>query len=47
MEATRGDVSELKQENEQIKLVVAELVLRNRVVNKSLLEQEVESTWDS
>lgn len=34
-EATRGDVSALKQENEQLKLVVAELVLRNRVLKKA------------
>jgi len=46
-EATRSDVSALKQENEQLKLVVAELVLRNRVLKKSLLEQEVGSPWDS
>ena len=46
-EATRSDVSALKQENEQLKLVVAELVLRNRGLKKSLLEQEVGSSWDS
>lgn len=46
-EATRGDVSALKQENEQLKQVVAELVLRNRVLKKSLLEREVGNEWDT
>jgi transposase len=35
-EATSDDVSELRQENEQLKQLVAELSLSNRVLKKSL-----------
>ena len=35
-EATSGEVTELKQENEQLKVLVAELSLKNRVLKKSL-----------
>jgi transposase len=35
-EANSGEVSELKQENEQLKQLVAELSLKNRVLKKSL-----------
>jgi transposase len=43
-EATREDVSDLRSENEQLKQVVAELVLTNRVLKKSVLGSE--SEWD-
>ena len=35
-EATSNEVTELKQENEQLKQLVAELSLKNRVLKKSL-----------
>ena len=35
-QATTGDVSGLRRENEQLKQVVAELTLKNRVLKKSL-----------
>ncbi len=35
-EANSDDVSELRKENEQLKQLVAELSLRNRVLKKSL-----------
>ena len=35
-EASRGEVSELRNENEQLKQWVAELNLKNRVLKKSL-----------
>ena len=35
-EATSSEVTELKQENEQLKVLVAELSLKNRVLKKSL-----------
>jgi transposase len=35
-EATSSEVTELKQENEQLKQLVAELSLKNRVLKKSL-----------
>jgi transposase len=35
-EATSTEVTELKQENEQLKQLVAELSLKNRVLKKSL-----------
>lgn len=35
-QANSGDVSALRRENEQLKQVVAELTLRNRVLKKSL-----------
>jgi transposase len=42
-EATSGEVSELKKENVQLKELVAELSLKNRVLKKSLngLESEL------
>lgn len=43
-EATREDVSDLRSENEQLKQVVAELVLTNRMLKKSVLGSE--SEWD-
>lgn len=43
-EATREDVSDLRSENEQLRQVVAELVLTNRVLKKSVLGSE--SEWD-
>lgn len=43
-EATREDVADLHAENEQLKQVVAELVLKNRVLKKSLTG--LESEWD-
>jgi len=36
-DATRGEVQELKRENERLKLLVAELSLDNMVLKKSLL----------
>jgi transposase-like protein len=36
-EATSEEVKDLKQENEQLKQLVAELALKNRVLKKSLL----------
>ncbi len=35
-EATTDDVTELRQENEQLKQLVAELSLKNRILKKSL-----------
>ena len=35
-EANSGEVSEMKKENEQLKQLVAELALKNRVLKKSL-----------
>lgn len=47
-EATSSEVSSLRQENEDLKVVVAELLLKNRVLKKSLLGRETEaSEWDS
>jgi transposase len=43
-EATSGEVKELRQENEQLKQLVAELALKNRVLKKSVLGSE--SGWD-
>ena len=42
-EASSEDVSDLRSENEQLKQVVAELVLKNRVLKKSLTG--LESEW--
>ena len=39
-EATSSEVTELKQENEQLKQLVAELSLKNRVLKKSLRGME-------
>jgi transposase len=43
-EATSGEVKELRQENEQLKQLVAELALKNRVLKKSVLGSV--SEWD-
>ena len=43
-EATRDDVKEIRSENEQLKQLVAELALKNRVLKKSLTGMEAE--WD-
>lgn len=42
-EADHQEVKEMRSENEQLKLLVAELTLRNRVLKKSLLGRT--STW--
>jgi transposase len=42
-EATSGEVVDLRKENEQLKQLVAELSLKNRVLKKSL--SGVESGW--
>jgi transposase len=44
-QATSSEVVELRQENEQLKQVVAELLLKNRVLKKSALGRET-SAWD-
>ena len=44
-QATSSEVTELRQENEQLKQVVAELLLKNRVLKKSALGGET-SAWD-
>ena len=44
-EATSSEVTELRQENEQLKQVVAELLLKNRVLKKSATDRET-SAWD-
>jgi transposase len=44
-QATSSEVVELRQENEQLKQVVAELLLKNRVLKKSALGRET-SEWD-
>ncbi len=43
-EATSGEVKDLRQENEQLKQLVAELALKNRVLKKSVLGSGNE--WD-
>jgi transposase len=45
-EATSSQVDEMRQENEQLKQVVAELLLKNRVLKKSVLGGET-SEWDA
>ena len=40
-EATSSQVDEMRQENEQLKQVVAELLLKNRVLKKSVLGGEM------
>jgi transposase len=40
-EADREEVKEMRSENEQLKALVAELTLKNRVLKKSLLGREV------
>jgi transposase len=44
-EANSSEVSALRQENEQLKQVVAELVLKNRVLKKTTLGRESEA-WE-
>ena len=44
-EATSSEVTGLRQENEQLKQVVAELLLKNRALKKSALGGEM-SAWD-
>jgi len=44
-EATSSEVAGLRQENEQLKQVVAELLLKNRVLKKSATDRET-SAWD-
>jgi len=44
-EATSSEVDGLRQENEQLKQVVAELLLKNRVLKKSALGRE-NDTWE-
>ena len=44
-EATSSEVEGLRQENEQLKQVVAELLLKNRVLKKSATDREA-SAWD-
>src|SRR6188768_2212794 len=39
-QATSSEVSDLRDENEQLKQVVAELLLKNRVLKKSALGRE-------
>ena len=43
-EADSQEVKEMRAENEQLKAVVAELTLKNRVMKKSLLGKETK--WD-
>lgn len=43
-QASSGEVDELRSENDQLKQLVAELVLKNRVLKKSLIGSE--SEWD-
>lgn len=44
-EATSDEVKGLKQENDQLKQVVAELLLKNRVLKKSATDRKT-SAWD-
>jgi len=44
-EADSAEVNDLRNENEQLKVVVAELTLRNRMLKKSLLGKGI-ITWD-
>ena len=44
-QATSDDVAGLRRENEQLKQLVAELALKNRVLKKSVLD--LENEWDS
>lgn len=43
-QASSGEVNELREENEQLKQAVAELLLQNRVLKKSVLGSA--SEWD-
>ena len=44
-EASSSEVADMRRENEQLKQVVAELLLKNRVLKKSALGGET-SAWD-
>lgn len=44
-QATSSEVDDIRRENEQLKQVVAELLLKNRVLKKSALGRET-SEWD-
>jgi transposase len=44
-QATSSEVDDIRRENEQLKHVVAELFLKNRVLKKSALGRET-SEWD-
>jgi transposase len=44
-QATSDDVTGLRRENEQLKQLVAELALKNRVLKKSVLG--LENEWES
>lgn len=44
-EATSDEVKDLRQENDQLKQLVAELALKNRVLKKSVLGSD--SVWDN
>src|SRR3954454_10876766 len=44
-EATSSEVTGLRQENDQLKQVVAELLLKNRALKKSATDRET-SAWD-
>jgi transposase len=44
-QATSSEVEDIRRENEQLKQVVAELLLKNRVLKKSVLGRET-SEWD-
>jgi transposase len=44
-EATSNEVDGLRHENEQLKQVVAELLLKNRVLKKSVVGEET-SAWE-
>jgi transposase-like protein len=43
-EATSNDVKEMKRENDQLKQLVAELALKNRILKKSLLGTDLD--WE-
>lgn len=45
-QANSQDVENIRRENEQLKQLVAELALRNRVLKKTLLGSEQETEWD-
>jgi transposase len=45
-QANSQDVDNIRRENEQLKQLVAELALRNRVLKKTLLGSEQETEWD-
>ncbi len=43
-EATNDEVTDLRSENRELKEVVAEITLRNRILKKSLTEQSKQKT---